>query len=81
MTGLRLARGLTVMLWKTGVGDDFAGLVVEDFMNGFRFAELFLPEPLFFPPPSSLLTVAQARDSAVFVLSPFLSYPASMRAA
>ena len=71
MTGLRLARGLTVMLWKTGGRDDFASLVEEDFMNSFRFAELFLPEPFFFPPPSSLLTVAQARASAVIVLSPF----------
>jgi hypothetical protein len=31
---------------------------------------LFLPEPLFLPPPVSLLTVAQARASAVFEASP-----------
>ena len=33
----------------------------------------FRPDPLFFPPPSSLFTVAQARASALFVLSPFFS--------
>jgi len=31
----------------------------------------FLPEPLFLPPPVSLLTVAQARASAVLILPPF----------
>jgi hypothetical protein len=34
---------------------------------------LFRPDPLFLPPPESLLTVAQARASADFVLSPFFS--------
>src|ERR1019366_3817391 len=34
---------------------------------------LCLPEPLFLPPPVSLFTVAQARASAIFVLSPFFS--------
>jgi hypothetical protein len=38
-------------------------------MDYFRF----LPEPLFFPPPVSLLTVAHARAFAVFVLAPFFS--------
>lgn len=35
------------------------------------FAEL--PEPPFIPPPVSLFTVAQARDSAVFSEAPFFS--------
>jgi hypothetical protein len=42
-----------------------AGMVANQFW--------FRPEPLFLPPPDSLLTVAQARASAVFVLTPFFS--------
>jgi hypothetical protein len=36
------------------------------------------PEPDFFPPPLSLFTVAHARPSAVFVLTPRFSYPSAM---
>src|SRR4030095_4733096 len=36
------------------------------------------PEPLFFPPPLDLLTVAHARAFAVFFETPFFSYPFSM---
>ena len=36
-----------------------------------RFGFFPRPEPLFFPPPSSLFTVAQARRSASFVETPF----------
>ena len=32
---LRFARGLTTTLWKTGVEEEVASLVLEDFMNGF----------------------------------------------
>jgi hypothetical protein len=41
---------------------------------------LFLPrpDPLFLPPPSSLLTVAQARRAASPPDTPRLSYPSSM---
>jgi len=36
------------------------------------------PDPLFFPPPSSLFTVAQARRSASRRETPRFSYPSSM---
>src|SRR5690606_3820950 len=36
------------------------------------------PEPDFLPPPSSLLTVAQARRSASSLPTPFLRYPSSL---
>jgi hypothetical protein len=36
------------------------------------------PDPLFFPPPLDLFTVAQARASAVFFETPRFSYPSSM---
>lgn len=36
------------------------------------------PEPLFFPPPVSLFTVAQARRAASLLDTPRFSYPSSM---
>jgi hypothetical protein len=36
------------------------------------------PDPLFFPPPVSLFTVAHARRSASFFPTPRLSYESSM---
>ena len=42
------------------------------------FIALPRPEPLFLPPPVSLLTVAQARRSASSLDVPRFSYPSSM---
>jgi len=44
-----------------------------EFKAGIFYLVFFRPEPLFLPPPVSLLTVAQARAAAVFVLTPFFS--------
>src|SRR5439155_6999339 len=43
-----------------------------------RFSFLPRPEPLFFPPPDSLFTVAQARRAASLLPVPRFSYPSSM---
>jgi hypothetical protein len=50
----------------------------DDFLAGFELFELLRPEPDFFPPPSCLLTVAQARRSDSPLLTPRFSYPSSM---
>src|SRR5213078_4627077 len=43
-----------------------------------RFSFFPRPDPLFFPPPVSLFTVAQARRSASLLDVPRFSYPSSM---
>jgi hypothetical protein len=48
------------------------------FLDGARFTFFPRPDPLFFPPPVSLLTVAHARRAASFRDTPRLSYPSSM---
>ena len=48
------------------------------FFDAERFSVLPRPEPDFFPPPDSLLTVAQARASASFVDVPLFLYPSAM---
>jgi hypothetical protein len=46
--------------------------------DALRFTGFPLPEPLFFPPPVSLFTVAHARRSASRRDTPRSSYPSSM---
>src|SRR6478736_353978 len=48
------------------------------FFAGLLSTFLPRPDPLFFPPPVILLTVAHARASAVFFDVPRFSYPSSM---
>jgi hypothetical protein len=51
------------------------------FLDAERVLFLPRPDPLFFPPLSSLFTVAQARRSASLRDTPRSSYPSSMRSA
>jgi hypothetical protein len=51
------------------------------FFAGAFLVGLPLPDPLFFPPPDILLTVAQARRSASFSPTPRSLYPLSMSSA
>jgi hypothetical protein len=48
------------------------------FRDGARFTFFPRPEPLFFPPPVSSFTVAQARRAASFREVPRFRYPSSM---
>jgi hypothetical protein len=48
------------------------------FLEELRLVFFPRPEPLFFPPPVSLFTVAQARRSASFRDAPRFSYPSSI---
>jgi hypothetical protein len=48
------------------------------FLEELRLVFFPRPDPLFFPPPVSLFTVAQARRSASFRETPRFSYPSSI---
>ena len=62
--------------------DFFFAVARPPFRPPFRDDDLLVafprPEPLFFPPPDDLFTVAQARALAVFFETPRRSYPFSM---
>jgi hypothetical protein len=53
--------------------EDFFATFLPSFFEALRFSFFPRPAPLFLPPPDSLFTVAQARDSAYFFDTPFFS--------